>query len=208
MQAGDLSGAQRSGFPEGMDPRTPERLDGVNVPDARDRPLIEEQHLDGRPRTAAQQRAQPRDRKPAREGLRPKRRVKRHLRAPSFAGSFERRGVDDGHAPELAGVGETHRGPVHETDLPAHVALVHVGHSIQKLAGHTERHDQRLAAVEVEHHELPAAPHVADASTAQTRAHDLGRLGFRETHPARLELADGAIDHEPTQLPGDGLDFR
>src|SRR5690242_2595004 len=42
----DLIGAQRASFPKGMDPRAPQRLDRVNVPDAGDGALVEEQHLD------------------------------------------------------------------------------------------------------------------------------------------------------------------
>jgi hypothetical protein len=58
-----------------MDPGSPERLDRVDVPDAGDRPLIEEQHLDRGTRPAAQKRTEPRDREATREGFLSQRRV-------------------------------------------------------------------------------------------------------------------------------------
>src|SRR3989442_11204061 len=39
VQSRDLLFAQRASLPQPMDPRAPERLDGVDVPDARDRAL-------------------------------------------------------------------------------------------------------------------------------------------------------------------------
>src|SRR5437762_4581797 len=190
-----------------MDPRAPERLDRVDVADAGDRALIEKQHLDRGARATPQQRAQPCDGESTRERLLPERRVERHPRTPQLTGSVERRRIDDRHPAELARVREPHRGPVLKADLATHVALVDVGHSVQKLAGHTERHDERLPSVEIEDDELAAAAHVADAASPETCADQLGRLRLGEAGPPRLELADGAIDDERAQLPRDGFDL-
>src|SRR2546423_4978108 len=190
-----------------MDPRAPERLDRVDVAEAGDRALVQKQHLDRGARAAPEQRAQPRDSESTREWLPPERRVKRHPRTAELAGPVERRRIDDRHPSELARVREPHRGPVLKTDLAAHVTLVDVGHSVQKLPGHTERHDERLASVEIEDDELAAAAYVAYPPAAEARADHLGRLRLGEPDPARLELADGAIDDERAQLPRDRLDL-
>src|SRR2546428_2819275 len=208
VQSRDLFLAQRASLAKRMDPRAPERFDGVDVPDARDRALIQKQHLDRGPRATAQEPAQPRHREATRERLLPERGVERHLRATRLAIALKRRRVDHRHPSELSRVGEAHRGPIHETDLSAHVALVHFRRSIQQLAGHAERDDERLATVEIEDHELASAAHVADSAASQARADDLRRLRLRQTDPPRLELADGAIDDEPAELSRDGLDLR
>ena len=109
-----------------MDPRAPQRLDRVDVSDAGDRALIEEQHLDRGPRPATEKRAQPRDGEAARQRLLPERGMQRHSRAPNLSIPVERRGVDDRHASELACVGEPQGCPVNETDLATDVALVHI----------------------------------------------------------------------------------
>ena len=133
--------------------------------------------------------------------------MQRHPRTAGFSVSVERRGIDHRHASELARIREPHRGPVDEADLAAHIALVDVGHPEQELSGHAQRDDKSLAAIEIEHDELAAAAHVADAPPAQARTDDLRRLGLGEAHPARLELADRSVDDEPAQLSRDGLDF-
>src|SRR5438552_198276 len=133
--------------------------------------------------------------------------MQRHPRTADFAVSIQCCGIDHRHAAELARIREAHRGPVDETDLAPHVALVHIGHPEQELSGHAQRDDEGLAAIEIEHDELAAAAHVADAPPAQARTDDLRRLGLGEAHPARLELADRSVDDEPAQLPRDGLDL-
>src|SRR5438477_4657121 len=133
--------------------------------------------------------------------------MQRHPRTAGFSVSVERRGIDHRHSSELARIREPHRGPVDEADLAAHIALVDVLHSVEELPGHTKRDDESLAAIEIEHHELAAAPHVADAPPAQARTDHLRRLGFGEAHPARLEVTDRSVDDEPAQLPRDGLDL-
>ena len=72
METRDLVGAQRAGLAKRVDPRAPQRLDRIDVPDPRDRTLIEKQHFDGSPRATPQERAQPRDGEAARERLLPK----------------------------------------------------------------------------------------------------------------------------------------
>ena len=208
MQSRNFVRSKRAGLAKGMNPRPPQRLDVIDVPDARDRTLIQEQHLDRRSRSPPQERAKPRDREAARQGLLPERGVQGHPRAASLAVRVERRRVDDRHASELARIREPHRGPVLEPDLAAYVALVHVRDAEEELARHAERDDQGLAAVEIEHHELAAASDVSDAPPAQPRADDLRRLRLGEADPARLERADRAVDDEPAQLPRDGLDLR
>src|SRR5213593_1269480 len=121
--------------------------------------------------------------------------------------TVERRRVDHRHPPKLARIREAHRGAVRETDLTADVALVHVGRSIQELAGHAQRHHQRLTTVEIEHHELAAASHVADAPASKASPDDFRRLRLGEADPPRLELADRAIDDEAAELPCDRLDL-
>src|SRR5438132_13526976 len=133
--------------------------------------------------------------------------MQRHPRTAGFSIPIECRSIDHRHASELARIREAHRGPVDETDLAPHVALVYVGHPEQELSGHAQRDDEGLAAIEIEHDELAAAPHVADAPPAQARTDDLRRPGLGEAHPARLELADRSVDDEPAQLPRAGIDF-
>src|SRR5438132_6996735 len=133
--------------------------------------------------------------------------MQRHPRTADFSVPIERRGIDHRHASELARIREPHRGPVDETDLASHVALAHVGHPEQELSGHAQRDDEGLAAIEIEHAELAAAAHVADAPPAPARTDDLRRLRLGEAHPARLELADSSVNDEPAQLPRDSLDF-
>src|SRR5438477_5271378 len=133
--------------------------------------------------------------------------MRRHRRTAGYSVPIECRGIDHRHASELTRIREAHRGPVDETNLAPHVALVHVGHPEQELSGHTQRDDKSLAAIEIEHDELAAAAHVADAPPAQARTDDLRRLRLGEAHPARLELADRSVDDEPAQLSRDGLDF-
>src|SRR3989454_5511505 len=118
-----------------MDPRAPERLDRVDVSEARDRPLIEEQRLDRSTRAFSQKRPQPRDGEPSRERLLPERRVERRLRAARLAIRRKRRGVDERHPPELAGVRKAKRRAVRESDLGAHVALIDVLDAIKGLPG-------------------------------------------------------------------------
>ena len=77
----------------------------------------------------------------------------------------------------------------------------------EQLAGHAQRHDQRLAAVEVEDDELPAPPYPGDPPAAQPRGDVLRRHRLRQAHPERFEGFDGAADHELAQLPRDGLDL-
>src|SRR5437762_13276191 len=111
--------------------------------------------------------------------------MQRHPRTADYSVPIERRGIDHRHASELARIREAHRGPADETDVAAHVALVHVGHPEQELSGHEQRDDEGLAAIEIEHDELAAAPHAADATPAPARTHDLRRLGPGGAHPAR-----------------------
>src|SRR5438093_7599587 len=110
-----------------MDPRAPECLDRVDVSDARDRALIEEEHLYRRTRAPAQERAEPCHGEATRERLLPERGVQRPTASGAGGQSpptVERRRIDDRHASELARVGEAHRRPVLETNLPADVALI------------------------------------------------------------------------------------
>src|SRR6266849_2752182 len=130
MQARDLRGPEGPRLAKRMDPRAPEGLDRIDVADAGDRTLIEQQDLDRRPRPAAEKRAQPRHRETTRERLLSKRCVQRHLWTATLAVAFERRRIDDRHPTELSRIGEPHRGPIDETDLAAHVPLVHIGRSV------------------------------------------------------------------------------
>jgi len=123
------------------------------------------------------------------------------------APTLQRRCVDDRHAPELPRVGESERGPVFEEDLTAHVALIDIVDAVEELAGHPERDNERLTAVQVENDELPATSHAADPPAPKPRRYDLGRLGLGQTDPAGLEVADRPVHDELPELARDRFDL-
>src|SRR5207302_1849589 len=104
VEALDLVDPQRAGLAQRMDPRAPERLDRIDVPDAGDRTLIEEQRLDRRAGPSAEKLSQPRGREAALERLLPERRVQRHPRSSGLGHRVQGRRVDDRHASEFPGV--------------------------------------------------------------------------------------------------------
>ena len=61
MQTCDFIRVERAGGPQGVDARAPEGLRGVDVADAGDATLVQQERLDGRPAAPPQERAEPRD---------------------------------------------------------------------------------------------------------------------------------------------------
>ena len=70
VETPDIAGVERVGRPQRMEPRAPERLIGVDVPDAGDEALVEQQRLQLR-RSTSQPLRQARRGEPALERLRP-----------------------------------------------------------------------------------------------------------------------------------------
>src|SRR5207244_4927202 len=111
--ASDLVGAQRRRGPERVDLRAPERLDRVDVPDAGDAGLVEQQRLDRGAAAPPEELAQPPGREAARQRLDPKVTVQRFADTTAPLGhALEGARFNDGHAPELARVGELQRAAV------------------------------------------------------------------------------------------------
>src|SRR5207247_3582563 len=132
-----------------------------------------QQDVDRHTRPAPEERTKPGDGEAAGERFLPERGVERHLRTAQRRWSLQRRCVDDRHAPELPRVGESECAPVGEEDLTAHVALVDIVDAIEQLAGHPERDNERLTAIQVENDELPATTHAADPPAPKPRRYDL-----------------------------------
>src|SRR6266568_8616895 len=120
----------------------------------------------------------------------------------------EIRTVHDGHAPELSRIGEPqHRAVLEAERRPDEPIIAAADVAEEQLPGHPERDDERLVAVELHHHELPAASHRGDAPPEQARSEVLRGQGLGDTVPVRDEFADAAADDETVELARDGLDF-
>jgi len=78
----------------------------------------------------------------------------------------------------------------------------------EELAGHAQRDDQRLPALQVKDDELAAAPDAGDAPATEAPGEQRRRLGLGEAVPVRAEALDLPTYHEPAQLAGDRLDLR
>ena len=211
MQPRDLIGLERAGRAQRVDLRAPERFGRVDVPDARDPALVEQQRLDGGAAATPKEGAEPRDGERARQRLAPHRDMERRLERPLPAriGPDDVRRVDERHAPELPHVDVVERRAIGEGERGAREAL---GRRVAELlereaTGHPQRRAERVAAVEPEHHELPAAAHVLDAPAGKPRGDERHRLRLGDALPIGGEGRDRATGHQLRELPRDRLDL-
>ena len=193
--------AQRGGGPERVQPRAPQRLVGVDVPDAHDERLVHEQRLEAGPPPA-----QPCPPCPQREP-----RVER-LGAEVVEGVVVRRVQPD--PPELAHVPEADLAAVVEHQGGA-LVRIHgdAGRHHEQLPGHLEVDRQEGAAVEVDQHVLAAPADALDAPAGHP-GDERGRVlvtqrpGPRDARAGDPRAGSRAIGQQVApEVTGDGLDL-
>src|SRR5207342_3050542 len=179
--------------------RLPQRLVGVDVADARDHALVEQERLHRRP-PAGEVAAEPARRPLLRERLRPR---------PRTQVVLEPAGSDEPPCPEPALVGVDERRPVVETEDGADVRqLLAVLGAVVKPARHPQVDDERPARVEPEEQVLAAPAHAGERLAEKLGADDDRVLRRGEAAVHDVGLLDGPPAKQRVEAAPDGFDLR
>jgi hypothetical protein len=190
-----VGGPERRGRPQRVQPRCPQRFVGVDVADARDERLVEEERLQSplpRPKAAAERA----DRQLVRQRLWP-------YRGERVVG----RDVEPDPA-ELANVPKADLAAILEREDKADVRVVwpSLWHD-EELTGHLQVDRQERSAGKVDHELLAAPADGLDPAAGHTVGERLQTEVAERPSPARLGIDDRRANDEPAQVAGNGFDL-
>ena len=200
--------AKALGATEGVQACLPEGLVGVDVANAGEEGLIEQQRLEAAlpPPEAGAESPQ---REFVRQGL-------RAVLAEQVAGRRRRRYESavglapvHPHAPELAHVAEAQLAAIGQVEDDPHMAVEgSVGGRHEDLAGHLQLDRQGELAAQLEEHELRTPPDRFDAPARHPTRELPGWHAGDGSRPVKAPVGDDRSHDEAAEVAGDGLDLR